>query len=129
MNRTIILLVLISLATGLRAQQNQRAGVIAFYNLENLFDTIDTPDVLDEEFTPDGPNKWTGSRYREKIANMALAISRIGEDEGWKGGPAVIGVAEIENRSVLEDLASHPLLKASNYQVVHYDSPDLRGVD
>ena len=90
MYRTIIITVLIALAPCLSAQQNQRAGVIAFYNLENLFDTIDTPDVLDEEFTPEGPNKWTGKRYREKIDNMALAISRIGEDEGWKGGPAVI---------------------------------------
>lgn len=111
------------------AQQQVRAGLIAFYNLENLFDTIDTPGVLDEEFTPEGPNKWTGSRYSEKIDHMALAISRIGEDEGWSGGPAVLGVSEIENRSVLEDLAAHPLLKESNYQIVHYDSPDLRGVD
>lgn len=113
----------------MNAQQQLRAGLIAFYNLENLFDTIDTPGVLDEEFTPDGPNKWTGDRYREKLDNMAYAISKIGEDEGLKGGPAVLGVSEIENRSVLEDLAAHPLLKESNYQIVHYDSPDLRGVD
>ncbi len=109
--------------------QQVRAGLIAFYNLENLFDTIDTPGVLDEEFTPDGPNKWTGTRYKAKLDNMALAISKIGEDDGWSGGPAVLGVSEIENRSVLEDLAAHPLLRESNYQIVHYDSPDLRGVD
>ena len=60
---------------------------------------------------------------------MALAISKIGEDDGWKGGPAVMGVSEIENREVLEDLIAHPLLKGSGYQIVHYDSPDLRGVD
>lgn len=110
-------------------QSQMKAGLIAFYNLENLFDTIDTRGVLDEEFTPGGPNKWTGSRYWEKIGNMALAISRIGEEEGWSGGPAVLGVSEIENRAVLEDLIAHPLLKSSNYQVVHFDSPDLRGVD
>lgn len=120
---------LLILSGNLQAQQNLKAGLIAFYNLENLFDTIDTPDVLDEEFTPTGPNKWTGQRYREKLSNMALAISRIGEDEGWKGGPAVLGVAEIENRQVLEDLVNHPLLIGSNYQIIHYDSPDLRGVD
>jgi len=115
---------------GVNAEAQQvRAGLIAFYNLENLFDTIDTPGVLDEEFTPDGPNKWSGRRYLEKIDNMALAISRIGEDDGWSGGPAVLGVSEIENRSVLEDLVAHPLLKESNYQIVHYDSPDRRGVD
>jgi hypothetical protein len=111
------------------AQSLTRAGLIAFYNLENLFDTLDTPDVLDEEFTPGGANKWTGEKYLEKLDHLAYAISRIGEDEGWKGGPAVLGVAEAENRSVLEDLIRHPLLRESNYQIVHYDSPDLRGVD
>jgi hypothetical protein len=127
--RIIILLLLSAGLSVAEAQQQVRAGLIAFYNLENLFDTIDTPGVLDEEFTPEGPNKWTGSRYLEKLDNMALVISRIGEDDGWSGGPAVLGVSEIENRSVLEDLAAHPLLKESNYQIVHYDSPDLRGVD
>ncbi len=126
---TLILIVLLPICYLAEAQQSVRAGIIAFYNLENLFDTIDAPDVLDEEFTPEGPNKWTGSKYREKLNNMALAISRIGEDEGWKGGPAVLGVAEIENRNVLEDLVAHPLLRESNYQIIHYDSPDLRGVD
>jgi hypothetical protein len=129
MRRLALILILLALLSGVNAQHTVRAGVIAFYNLENLFDTIDTPAVLDEEFTPDGPNKWTGERYLEKINNMALAISRIGEDDGWKGGPAILGVSEIENRSVLEDLVAHPLLKDSNYQIVHYDSPDLRGVD
>lgn len=110
-------------------QKPMKGGIIGFYNLENLFDTLNTPGVLDEEFTPAGANKWTGRRYLEKLDNMALAISRIGEDEGWKGGPAVLGVSEIENRSVLVDLVAHPLLKKSNYQIIHYDSPDLRGVD
>jgi hypothetical protein len=128
MRANILIFISILLAYSAEAQQ-VRAGLIAFYNLENLFDTIDTPGVLDEEFTPEGPNKWTGSRYLEKIDNMALAISRIGEDEGWNGGPAVLGVSEIENRSVLEDLTAHPLLSESNYQIVHYDSPDRRGVD
>ena len=60
---------------------------------------------------------------------MAEAISRIGEDDGIKGGPAILGVSEIENRQVLQDVVSHPLLRSSNFQIVHYDSPDLRGVD
>ena len=124
----VLVALLALMGSNIEAQQ-VRAGLIAFYNLENLFDTIDTPGVLDEEFTPDGPNKWSDKRYLEKIDNMAMAISRIGEDDGWSGGPAVIGVSEIENRSVLEDLAAHPLLKESNYQIVHYDSPDRRGVD
>ena len=127
--RITCLLILFCSLQPVKAQQPVRAGLIAFYNLENLFDTLDTPGVLDEEFTPEGPNKWTGARYMEKLGNMALAISRIGEEDGWSGGPAVLGVSEIENRSVLEDLAAHPLLRESNYQIVHYDSPDRRGVD
>jgi hypothetical protein len=129
MRHTFIICALLLPALCMKAQPSVKDGVIAFYNLENLFDTIDTPNVLDEEFTPGGLNKWTGEKYREKLNNLAMAISRIGEDEGWKGGPAVLGVAEIENRSVLEDLVANPLLKESNYQIVHYDSPDLRGVD
>lgn len=109
--------------------QSYRAGVIAFYNLENLFDTINTEGVNDEEFTSTGLDRWDGKKYWHKIENMALAISRIGEDDGWKGGPAVIGVSEIENRQVLQDLINDPHLKESGYQIVHYDSPDLRGVD
>lgn len=109
--------------------QSYRAGLIAFYNLENLFDTINTEGVNDDEFSSTGLDRWTPDKYHHKISNMALAISKIGEDDGWKGGPAVIGVSELENRQVLEDLIADPLLKESGYQIVHYDSPDLRGVD
>jgi hypothetical protein len=129
MRKIAFLILFIWISWGVTGQAPVKAGLIAFYNLENLFDTLDTPDVFDEEFTPEGPNKWTGNRYKEKLNNMAQAISRIGEEEGWNGGPAILGVSEIENRSVLEDLIAHPLLKASNYQIVHFDSPDRRGVD
>ena len=53
---------------------------VAFYNLENLFDTIDTPNVNDYEFTPEGTNKWDAKRYAHKQTNMAKAISQIGTD-------------------------------------------------
>jgi hypothetical protein len=113
----------------LYSQNSFKAGVIAFYNLENLYDTVNNEGVDDEDFTPQGISKWTSERYWLKINHMAEAISRIGEDDGIKGGPAILGVSEIENRQVLQDIVSHPLLKSSNYQIVHYDSPDLRGVD
>jgi len=128
MRKFFLYSVLIFIFSGINAQ-SYKAGLIAFYNLENLFDTINTEEVLDEEFTPDGIDRWTGEKYIHKLGNMALAISRIGEEDGWKGGPAILGVSEIENRQVLEDLIAHPLLKESGYQIVHYDSPDLRGVD
>lgn len=127
--RKISLVVFLSFFSILYGQNSFKAGVIAFYNLENLFDTINTEGVDDEEFTPQGLNKWSSERYWIKINNMAEAISRIGEDDGIKGGPAILGVSEIENRQVLQDIVSHPLLRSSNYQIVHYDSPDLRGVD
>ncbi|WP_244825779.1 endonuclease/exonuclease/phosphatase family protein [Carboxylicivirga linearis] len=108
--------------------QTYKAGIIAFYNLENLFDTIDTPDVRDTEFTPLGDKKWDGDRYWAKIGKMAEVISELGAEKGL-GAPAVVGMCEMENRDVIEDLVNDPKLKPFNYQIVHYDSPDRRGVD
>lgn len=128
--RTFIfsLIVLMSLFSTVRAQDKTRVACIAFYNLENLYDTVN--DVLknDEEFLPNGTNHWTSERYQTKLNNMAYVISKIG-GEIIKGGPTIIGVSEIENKSVLEDLINTPPLKGMGYDVVHYDSPDKRGVD
>lgn len=109
---------------------------VAFYNLENLFDTIPNNALgLDSEFTPQGPRQWTGTRYWSKINNLARAICNF-TTKTTPNGPAFIGVSEIENRSVLDDLvkAVDTRLKAEgktpwNLQVVHHDSPDRRGVD
>ena len=96
---------------------------VAFYNLENLFDTIPNS-PRDTEFIPNGKNSWTGDRYRRKIANMARVISGIGGS-----GPVGIGVAEVENRGVLEDLVAEEQLKPLNLNIIHYESPDYRGID
>ena len=101
---------------------------IAFYNLENLFDTIDDPTINDEEFLPNGKNVWNTEKYLRKLDNMAEVIAQLGT-EVTPFGPAILGVSEIENRRVLEDLANHPKLKKHNYQIVHHDGPDRRGVD
>lgn len=109
---------------------------VAFYNLENLFDTIpNNPLGRDDEFTPAGKNHWTGDRYWSKIENLARAISNF-TTAVTPNGPAFIGVSEIENRTVLEDLvkAVDKRLVADgkkpwNLQIVHHDSPDRRGVD
>lgn len=100
---------------------------VAFYNLENLFDTIDGPNN-DEEYLPNGVNKWGSMKYNAKLKNMSYAISQIGTDL-TPVGAAIIGVSEIENRGVLEDLVKQPLIANRTYQIVHYDSPDRRGVD
>lgn len=101
--------------------------IIGFYNLENLFDTYDDPVKNDEEFLPEGKNKWTEVKYRKKLHNMATVISTMAESNGTFH--TVLGVSEIENRLVLEDLVSQPEIARANYQIVHYDSPDVRGVD
>jgi len=115
--------------------QNQSSGektyvvrTIAFYNQENLFDTIDDPDTRDEDFTPEGRNAWTSERYQKKIHNLAYVISRIGRKE-TQAPPVIVGLAEVENRQVVEDLVSDPELSKYHYGIVHYDSPDRRGID
>lgn len=109
-----------------QGKKQYKVGCIAFYNQENLFDTI--PGDNDKEFTPDGLNKWNTEKYKLKLDHMSDVISQIGA-EMFPGGPAVIGISEVENRSVVEDLVNTPRLKASNYSFVHYESPDRRGVD
>jgi len=108
--------------------QNLKKVSIGFYNLENLFDTIDTPEVRDTEFTPSSAKAWNTQKYYEKLDNMAKVISEIALDITPEG-LAVLGVCEVENKEVLEDLVKRPALKDRNYQIVHYNSPDKRGID
>jgi hypothetical protein len=105
-----------------------QVSCVAFYNLENLFDTINNINVNDEEYTPDGPMKWGTMKYTAKLQHMSYAISQIGLEYSPQG-IALIGVSEIENRGVLEDLVKQPDLAKRSYQIVHYDGPDRRGVD
>ncbi|NJB38149.1 endonuclease/exonuclease/phosphatase family protein [Croceivirga sp. JEA036] len=102
--------------------------VIAFYNLENLFDTVDDPHILDDDFTKKGFKKWKNKRYLAKTRKLAKAISKIGEDDGL-APPVLVGVAEIENKRVVERLLGEDALKNLDYGYVHYDSPDERGID
>ena len=105
----------------------QRHHKVMFYNFENLFDTIRDPEIYDEEFTPQGGKKWNTAKYQTKMCNLEKVIFDIARTD--KNYPAVIGVSEIENRSVLEDVIAQPKLRPANYRIVHYDSPDKRGVD
>ena len=101
---------------------------VAFYNLENLFDTEDDPLTFDDDRTPEGKDHWTEEIYRDKLRNMAFAISRIGTEKA-KIPPVLLGVCEVENRKVLEDLVKEPILAGYDYGIIHYDSPDQRGID
>ena len=105
----------------------QKPYKVVFYNFENLFDTIHDPGVYDEEFTPEGAKQWNTTKYNKKLANLERVLFDIAAED--KDFPVVIGASEIENRSVLDDLLAQPKLAKSNYRIVHYDSPDARGVD
>lgn len=105
----------------------QKPYKVVFYNFENLFDTINDPGVLDDEFTPDAPKRWNTYKYTRKLSNLERVLFDIAaSDENF---PVVIGVSEVENRSVMEDVIAQPKLAAGNYRIVHYDSPDARGID
>lgn len=101
---------------------------IAFYNLENFFDTVNDPHKLDDDFTPKGFKSWKDDRYRAKTKKLGKAISKIGEDEGI-APPVLVGVAEVENNNVLKKLIATDYLKDEPYDTVHFDSPDERGID
>ena len=96
---------------------------IAFYNVENLFDTVDDPATDDDEFTPTGLLKWDQERLDRKMEDIARVVTSIDRNRG----PAIIGFAEVENLLVMELLAENFL--PGTYRVVHEDSPDGRGID
>jgi hypothetical protein len=105
-----------------------KVAAVGFYNLENLFDTLDSPNTNDADFLPTGRLLWNTEKYISKQANMAKVISMLGTELN-PDGVALLGVAEVENRKVLEDLVSRPELRDRNYQIAHFDSPDERGID
>lgn len=122
-------------AQGEQGKRQYQVFGVAFYNLENLFDTINNNGSYDHEFSPAGARQWNGNKYWSKISNLARAITNF-TSPTTPNGPAFIGVSEIENRTVLEDLvkAVDERLKSQgkqpwNLKIVHHDSPDRRGVD
>lgn len=111
------------------AQTNKyKVSLIGFYNLENLYDTVDNPKVNDEEFLPNSERQYNSRIYKDKLERMSIVISQMGTDIN-PDGLAILGVAEIENDTVLTDLVNMPKLKDRKLKIVHYDSPDFRGVD
>lgn len=119
------------LGMGLYSQETKqtkeyKAGCIMFYNIENLFDTI--PGSNDKEFTPNSEKQWNTKRYFDKMETLASVIVGVGAD--FTGtAPAIVGLSEIENITVLKDLVKAPSIEKYNYQIVHFDGVDYRGVD
>jgi predicted extracellular nuclease len=118
-------LILISLVFLSSLSFGQQNFTIAFYNVENLMDTLDNPRALDNDFLPGGKYHWNTKRYKKKQSSIGQVISGLGDQDG----PEIIGLAEVENKKVLQDLVATKELKASGYSIVHYDSPDERGID
>ena len=119
------------LLLNLTAQENKRnfkIHTVAFYNLENLFDTINDVNKNDEASPIMEIRFNRGKIYREKVSNMAEVVSQIGFDI-TKRPPSILGICEVENRMVVEDLISDEKLRKYNYGIVHYESPDDRGID
>jgi Endonuclease/Exonuclease/phosphatase family len=118
--------------TFLQAQDTKKTeykvAAIGFYNVENLYDTLDQEGVEDSEFLPGGKKNYTSAVYHDKLDHLADVISQLGK-EVTKDGLAIMGMAEIENEGVISDLIHRPKLIDKNYQILHYDSPDVRGVD
>ena len=131
--RRIHLLLLVSLLVSsvclAKSKKSQNVYGIGFYNLENLFDTNHDEGKNDYEFLPEGSYKWTTEKYKSKLHNMARVLSEMGTDKLPDVGCAAIGVAEVENAGCLTDLCNQPVLKARNFQFVHIEGPDQRGID
>ena len=108
--------------------KNKQAYTIGFYNLENLFDTKNDPNTLDDDFTPKGKKNWNNKRYKRKLNKLSKVIAQLGTERSLFS-PAIVGVVEVENQQVLLDLTNTSALKNLDYGIVHYDSPDERGID
>lgn len=121
---SLLVIFLLVSCTG-EKRKNRKNLTVVFYNVENLFDLYDEPVKRDEEFTPDGEKKWNQERYTKKLQDIAKVLSSVHEEEL----PEIIGLCEVENKKVLEDLANTGELKGGSYGIVHHDSPDFRGID
>jgi len=118
-------LLVVLLALNCSGQKPEQEFTIVFYNVENLFDTEDEPEKEDNDYTPGSQLAWDQKKYEKKINDLAHVISSVNPSEL----PEVVGLCEVENAKVLDDLILAEHLKAGNYSVIHFDSPDERGID
>ena len=102
--------------------KNYEVLSVAFYNVENLFDSLDNPNTRDDDRTPTGRDRWTEAVYQKKVVNVARVLATIGR-ETTNQPPAIIGLCEVENRQVVQDVIETTVLKSFNYGIIHFDSP------
>ncbi len=130
MNKYLISVVLLLAVTVISSCERKRTPesviAIAFYNVENLFDTINDPGINDGKYTPESNFNWDSKKYLHKLDQLSRVIAAMDTINGF---PAVIGLSEVENLAVVRDLANHASLAAADYKIIHKDSPDGRGID
>ena len=127
--RVWVLTVALLAVSVLSAQKKFSVYGVGFYNMENLFDTCHDEGKRDYEFLPTGSYRWNGMKYTHKLHNMARALADLGTDVLPNVGCAFVGLAEVENHKVLDDLTAQPQLAQRGYRYVHVEGPDRRGID
>ena len=127
-SQSLFLLISIPFLCFTQEKKKYKIRTVAFYNVENLFDIENDSLIFDDDRTPDGKDNWTQYRYQQKLLHISKVLSDIGTDVTVTS-PDIIGICEVENRQVINDLLNQPLLQNKNYSVIHFDSPDERGID
>ncbi len=125
LNSLILFLIALEIMFSGCSKPSKDEMTFAFYNVENLFDTINDPNTKDDRFVPGSDLHWDTKKYEQKLHNLARVIKSI----RGNGLPSVLGLSEVENKKVIEDLLALPEMKGSGYKVIHKDSPDERGLD
>ncbi len=126
-NKNYLISLLLFISINSTAQNQYYTTCVAFYNLENLFDCENDPFTFDDDFTPKGSKNWTVKRYTNKIKKISKTLAAL---KGYSKTPAVlIGLCEVENKTVIEDLLQTKALSAFDYGIAHKNSPDKRGID
>ncbi|MEA3476789.1 MAG: endonuclease/exonuclease/phosphatase family protein [Bacteroidota bacterium] len=122
----VIMIIIIFMISGcVQQSKSPEQYSIVFYNVENLFDTIDNPEKNDERYLPGSDLDWNTEKYMHKLNQLGKVLTSIHENSL----PSIIGLSEVENRLVLEDLIELTDLKKGNYQIIHQEGPDERGID
>jgi len=126
MKKYILVLVLAVSFASIVSPQNIKKDTLtfAFWNMENLFDTIHDLNKNDYEFTPEGAKEWTEKRLLHKLENMSEVIKKMSD----KDGPDILGMCEVEHQTLV-DLMLNKFFQKKNYRVAYRESPDKRGID
>ena len=120
---TVLLFAVFAIQSASGQQKKFAVHTVAFYNIENFYDTINDPNTRDDEWV------YTPRYFKQKVSNIAKVIAQLGTTENPNNSPTIIGLSEVENRLTLEALVKDPQIIDKDYGIIHFDSPDRRGID